>query len=277
MVSKGLHKKSAKGLTLALTDVGARRLPALPSQCWTAFHRSQDRCSSRSTETMLDWQPTGSVARRQGSSRRSPAAPASSGSVVPGSQRSLLSDPDEDDSAGRRAAPARRLRGCRRPWVRCPWRWPSPTNRIVVDFCENAGFTCHDLPSPTTELSPMPRDWIAMQLGRQRQAFAWLQQSSSSRCVLEGLLLMNVERNSQFPFVTYLVCDAARCDPPSANYANGEPSRCWSRGRTATPYGRLRRSGHHRQASSRRGAEEADLEQDGLHPLCLPGLPRRRP
>ncbi|KAH6924157.1 hypothetical protein HPB50_013078 [Hyalomma asiaticum] len=70
------------------------------------------------------------------------------------------------------------------------------TNRIVVDFCENAGFTCHDLPSPTTELSPMPRDWIAMQLGRQRQAFAWLQQSSSSRCVLEGLLLMNVERNS---------------------------------------------------------------------------------
>lgn len=87
------------------------------------------------------------------------------------------------------------------------------THRIVVDFCENAGFTCHDLPSPTTELSPMPRDWIAMQLGRQRQAFAWLEQSSSSRSVLEGLLLMNVERNSQFPFVTYLVCDAARCDP----------------------------------------------------------------
>lgn len=87
------------------------------------------------------------------------------------------------------------------------------TSHIVVDFCENAGFTCHDLPSPTTELSPMPRDWIAMQLGRQRQAFAWLQQSSSPRAVLEGLLLMNVERNSQFPFVTYLVCDAARSDP----------------------------------------------------------------
>ncbi|KAH7939664.1 hypothetical protein HPB52_015569 [Rhipicephalus sanguineus] len=65
------------------------------------FRRSQKYsdppCSSRSTETMLDWQPTGSVTRRQGSSRRSPAAPASSGTVVPGSQRSLLSDPDEDE------------------------------------------------------------------------------------------------------------------------------------------------------------------------------------
>lgn len=70
-----------------------------------------------------------------------------------------------------------------------------PTSCIVVDFCENAGFTCHDLPSPTTELAPMPRDWIAMQLGRQRQAFAWLQQASP-HSVLEGLLLMNVERNS---------------------------------------------------------------------------------
>uniref|UniRef100_A0A224YZ11 Uncharacterized protein n=1 Tax=Rhipicephalus zambeziensis TaxID=60191 RepID=A0A224YZ11_9ACAR len=271
MVSKGLHKKSAKGLTLALTDVGARRLPALPSQCWTAFHRSQDRCSSRSTETMLDWQPTGSVARRQGSSRRSPAAPASSGSVVPGSQRSLLSDPDEDEfgAADEPASPPlppplprapppyerqqqQQMPDCVIVSSRTMDRFlpsfgqdvcesgqfggsagsagtTSPrlsssvgsvsvevaesTNRIVVDFCENAGFTCHDLPSPTTELSPMPRDWIAMQLGRQRQAFAWLQQSSSSRCVLEGLLLMNVERNSQFPFVTYLVCDAARCDP----------------------------------------------------------------
>ncbi|KAM7298332.1 hypothetical protein ISCGN_018930 [Ixodes scapularis] len=87
-----------------------------------------------------------------------------------------------------------------------------PTSCIVVDFCENAGFTCHDLPSPTTELAPMPRDWIAMQLGRQRQAFAWLQQASP-RSILEGLLLMNVERNSQFPFVTYLVCDAERSDP----------------------------------------------------------------
>lgn len=87
-----------------------------------------------------------------------------------------------------------------------------PTSCIVVDFCENAGFTCHDLPSPTTELAPMPRDWIAMQLGRQRQAFAWLQQASP-RTILEGLLLMNVERNSQFPFVTYLVCDAERSDP----------------------------------------------------------------
>ncbi|XP_037524931.1 uncharacterized protein LOC119401974 isoform X1 [Rhipicephalus sanguineus] len=65
--------------------------------------------------------------------------------------------------------------------------------------------------------------------------------------------------------------------PPAANYANGEPSRCWSRGRTATPYGRLRRSGHHRQASRGRGAAEADFEQDRLHPLRLPGLSRGRP
>ncbi|XP_064490212.1 uncharacterized protein LOC135401634 [Ornithodoros turicata] len=79
---------------------------------------------------------------------------------------------------------------------------------IVVDLCENAGFTCHDLPSPTTDLAPMPRDWIALQLGRQRQAFAWLRESP----VREGLLLMNVERNSQFPFVTYLVCDSGDPD-----------------------------------------------------------------
>ncbi|XP_072140982.1 uncharacterized protein [Dermacentor andersoni] len=233
------------------------------------------RCSSRSTETMLDWQQPGSAARRQGSSRRSAAAPNSSGSVVPGSQRSLLSDPDEDEfgAADEPASPPlppplprapppyerqqqqqqqQQMPDCVIISSRTMDRFlpsfgqdvcesgqfagsagsggtTSPrlsssvgsvsvevsetTNRIVVDFCENAGFTCHDLPSPTTELSPMPRDWIAMQLGRQRQAFAWLQQSSSSRCVLEGLLLMNVERNSQFPFVTYLVCDAARCDP----------------------------------------------------------------
>lgn len=65
--------------------------------------------------------------------------------------------------------------------------------------------------------------------------------------------------------------------PPAANYANGESSRCWSRGRTATPYGRLRRSGHHRKASSGRCSTEAHLEQDRLHPVRLPGLSGRRP
>ncbi|XP_049511795.1 LOW QUALITY PROTEIN: uncharacterized protein LOC119463948 [Dermacentor silvarum] len=231
------------------------------------------RCSSRSTETMLDWQQPGSAARRQGSSRRSPAAPASSGSIVPGSQRSLLSDPDEDEfgaadepasppaaaaapagtaalratataaaadarlrhhfladhgpfpallRTGRvRKRPVRRLGGQRRHDVAPPVFLGRLGVRGGVrddqphrgGLLRERGLHVPRPPSPTTELSPMPRDWIAMQLGRQRQAFAWLQQSSSSRCVLEGLLLMNVERNSQFPFVTYLVCDAARCDP----------------------------------------------------------------
>ncbi|XP_037524934.1 uncharacterized protein LOC119401974 isoform X3 [Rhipicephalus sanguineus] len=265
-----LFRRSQKYSDPPSTVPGSQRhLDQTPAQ----ISAERLRCSSRSTETMLDWQPTGSVTRRQGSSRRSPAAPASSGTVVPGSQRSLLSDPDEDEFGAadepsspplppplpRAPPPYERQQQQQQQMPDCvivssrtmdrflpsfgqdvcesgqfggsagSGGTTSPrlsssvgsvsvevaesTNRIVVDFCENAGFTCHDLPSPTTELSPMPRDWIAMQLGRQRQAFAWLQQSSSSRCVLEGLLLMNVERNSQFPFVTYLVCDAARCDP----------------------------------------------------------------
>lgn len=65
--------------------------------------------------------------------------------------------------------------------------------------------------------------------------------------------------------------------PAAANHANGEPPRCWSRGRTATPHSCLRRSGHHRQASRGRGAAEAKLEQDRLHPLGLPGLSGRGP
>ncbi|KAL3193351.1 hypothetical protein MRX96_017583 [Rhipicephalus microplus] len=337
MVSKGFHKRSTKGLSLALTDVRARRLPALPSQHWTVYDRPQRRCSSRSTETMLDWQPTGSMTRRQGSSRRSPAAPATSGSVVPGSQRSLLSDPDEEEFGAPdepsspplppplpRAPPPyerqqqqQQMPDCVIISSRTMDRFlpsfgqamsesgqfggsagsgggtTSPrlsssvgsvsvevaesTNRIVVDFCENAGFTCHDLPSPTTELSPMPRDWIAMQLGRQRQAFAWLQQSSSSRCVLEGLLLMNVERNSQFPFVTYLVCDAARCDPLRLIMQMESHH-------DAGPEGeRLHHTAVYDEVATiarpprERGSAEAQLEQDWLHPLRLPRLSRRGP
>lgn len=218
------------------------------------------RVGNRSSETALgDWQ------RRQPSTRRSPVA---ASGPAPGSQRSLLVDPEDDfdedhlsgpppplghrGGSGRsRGEPSSPFElqpdyvivssrtmdrflpafgqevcdvgvssgGCGATSPRLSSSGGSvsvevaePTSCIVVDFCENAGFTCHDLPSPTTELAPMPRDWIAMQLGRQRQAFAWLQQASP-HSVLEGLLLMNVERNSQFPFVTYLVCDAERSDP----------------------------------------------------------------
>ncbi|KAH6924159.1 hypothetical protein HPB50_013080 [Hyalomma asiaticum] len=100
------HTVRCTEITLRLTEsrqkVFSARAVRDRTDLLLAQHAERDRrnlrrCSSRSTETMLDWQPSGSAARRQGSSRRSAAAPASSGSVVPGSQRSLLSDPDEDE------------------------------------------------------------------------------------------------------------------------------------------------------------------------------------
>ncbi|XP_076357057.1 uncharacterized protein LOC143250437 isoform X2 [Tachypleus tridentatus] len=81
---------------------------------------------------------------------------------------------------------------------------------IIFDFGENASFGSQDLPSPTTSLEPPPKDWLMVQLLRQRKQFGWIQQSLTAT---EGMLLMNVEQRSQFPFITYLVLNTNYCDP----------------------------------------------------------------
>ncbi|XP_028968645.1 uncharacterized protein LOC100908614 [Galendromus occidentalis] len=88
---------------------------------------------------------------------------------------------------------------------------------VVMDMCESAGFMARDLPSPATELLPLPRDWISVQLARHQHTFGWFKQSGKSHTVSQGhvstkgLLLMNVERNSQFPFMTYMTCHESEC------------------------------------------------------------------
>ncbi|OQR79874.1 hypothetical protein BIW11_00093, partial [Tropilaelaps mercedesae] len=106
---------------------------------------------------------------------------------------------------------------------------------VVMDMCESAGFCARDLPSPATELLPLPRDWISVQLARHKHTFGWFkqnyntttashrdshkghiphhpltqqsgQQTGRGQHAPRGLLLMNVERNSQFPFMTVLSC-----------------------------------------------------------------------
>ena len=63
---------------------------------------------------------------------------------------------------------------------------------------------CRDLPSPATELLPLPRDWISVQLARHQHTFGWFKQSGKSHSAPQGhvsskgLLLMNVERNSEY-------------------------------------------------------------------------------
>lgn len=83
---------------------------------------------------------------------------------------------------------------------------------IVIDFGENATFASQDLPSPVMggPLSLAPKEWTTSQLGRQRKLFAWVR---DSRCSGEGMLLMNVERHCQFPFVSYLVLNTGQGDP----------------------------------------------------------------
>ncbi|XP_022699910.1 uncharacterized protein LOC111266582 [Varroa jacobsoni] len=110
---------------------------------------------------------------------------------------------------------------------------------VVMDMCESAGFCARDLPSPATELLPLPRDWISVQLARHKHTFGWFkhnyntattvshrdshkgshipphhplsqvqggQQTGRGQHSPKNLLLMNVERNSQFPFMTILSC-----------------------------------------------------------------------
>ncbi|XP_055930163.1 uncharacterized protein LOC129960640 [Argiope bruennichi] len=81
---------------------------------------------------------------------------------------------------------------------------------IIIDFRENGSFASQDLPFPSTALRLTPKEWLASQLTRHRKAFNWVKESQSA---IEGLLLMNVERHSQFPFVTYLVTSTIDSDP----------------------------------------------------------------
>ncbi|XP_015913494.1 uncharacterized protein [Parasteatoda tepidariorum] len=81
---------------------------------------------------------------------------------------------------------------------------------ILIDFRENGSFASQDLPFPSTALRLTPKEWLVSQLNRHRKAFTWVKESQSA---IEGLLLMNVERHSQFPFVTYLVTNTIHSDP----------------------------------------------------------------
>ncbi|GFQ66198.1 uncharacterized protein TNCT_202151 [Trichonephila clavata] len=81
---------------------------------------------------------------------------------------------------------------------------------IIIDFRENGSFASQDLPFPSTALRLTPTEWLITQLNRHRKAFNWVKESQTA---IEGLLLMNVERHSQFPFVTYLVTSTIHTDP----------------------------------------------------------------
>ncbi|XP_076324177.1 uncharacterized protein LOC143232507 isoform X2 [Tachypleus tridentatus] len=81
---------------------------------------------------------------------------------------------------------------------------------IIFDFGENALFGSQDLPSPTIALELPPKDWLMVQLCRQRKMLGWIRETSRAT---EGMLLMNVERHSQFPFITYLVLNTNHSDP----------------------------------------------------------------
>ncbi|XP_076311404.1 uncharacterized protein LOC143225589 isoform X1 [Tachypleus tridentatus] len=81
---------------------------------------------------------------------------------------------------------------------------------IIFDFGENTSFGSQDLPSPTTALDPPPKDWLMIQLSRQQKQLGWIQETLTAS---EGMLLMNVEQHSQFPFITYLVLNTNHSDP----------------------------------------------------------------
>ncbi|XP_076363760.1 uncharacterized protein LOC143253570 isoform X1 [Tachypleus tridentatus] len=82
--------------------------------------------------------------------------------------------------------------------------------RIVFDFGENAALSTHDCISPATTLVTPSREWISTQLDIQRQKFNRVRESKTAT---EGMLLINVERCSQFPFMTYLVLNTNDDDP----------------------------------------------------------------
>ncbi|XP_013788700.2 uncharacterized protein LOC106472591 [Limulus polyphemus] len=71
---------------------------------------------------------------------------------------------------------------------------------IIFDFGENASFGSQDLPSPTTTLELPPKDWLMVQLCRQRKQLSWIRESSTAT---EGMLLMNVERHSKLMYRFY--------------------------------------------------------------------------
>ncbi|XP_013782209.1 uncharacterized protein LOC106466469 [Limulus polyphemus] len=81
---------------------------------------------------------------------------------------------------------------------------------IIIDFGENAAFASHDHLSPTSTVGTPSREWISTQLDIQRKKFECVRESQAAT---EGMLLINVERCSQFPFMTYLVLNTNHSEP----------------------------------------------------------------
>ncbi|XP_013785322.1 uncharacterized protein LOC106469376 [Limulus polyphemus] len=81
---------------------------------------------------------------------------------------------------------------------------------IIIDFGEKAAFTSQAHFSRASKLDTPSRDWISTQLEIQRKKFHLVRKSQAAT---EGMLLINVERCSQFPFMTYLVLNKNHSDP----------------------------------------------------------------
>ncbi|XP_076337152.1 uncharacterized protein LOC143239680 isoform X2 [Tachypleus tridentatus] len=81
---------------------------------------------------------------------------------------------------------------------------------IIIDFGENAAFTSRVHFSRASKFDTPSRDWISTQLEMQKKKFRLVRKSQTAT---EGMLLINVERHSQFPFMTYLVLNKNHNDP----------------------------------------------------------------